>query len=308
MQRAVVLAVAGLAALVLAGQAVAAAPDGVAGPWADFVVDANQWPTAGGGAVPAVRSNPQNAVGPAEAAPGDDPVPGNTFFSLGFGGSITLGFENPICNPDGGADIDVIEITLEPYPLETVEVYVSNDGVNFVLAGQISKDGSVSMPASVTVAHYVMLVDVTNPASFVNDPTADGYDVDGVSARTTSGCERLGRQGCTPGYWKQSQHFDSWPAGILPSDPFGPLFLDTPTFANMTLLAVLEQGGGGSKALGRHAVAALLNALSSGVDYPYTSAQVQLMVFTALGSNDAKTIEATKDLLEEANQRGCPLN
>src|SRR4051812_5285055 len=296
MQRAVVLATVGLVSLVLAGQAVAAAPDGVAGPWADFVVASNQGPTAGGGAVPPARSNPQNAVGPAEAPPGDDPAPANTFFSLGFGGSITLGFENPICNPDAGPDIDAIEITLEPYPPETVNVYVSANGVTFVLAGQITKDGSVSMPASVPIAHYVKLVDVTDRAPFANDPAADGYDVDGVRARNTTGCEKLGTQGCTPGYWKQSHHFDSWPAGIAPTDLFGPTFLNTSTFATMTLLAVLEQGGGGDKALGRHAVAALLNALSPGVDYPYTSAQVQWMVFTALASNDAKTIEATKDL------------
>ena len=48
--------------------------------------------------------------------------------------------------------------------------------------------------------------------------------------------------------------------------------------------------------------------VSLGVDYTYTSAQVQQMVFDALASDDAKTIEATKDLLERANQRGCPLN
>ena len=307
MQRAVVLATVGFVALALAGNAFAAAPDGVAGPWADFVVASQQGPTEDGGVVPAARSNPQNAVGPAEAPPGDDPSPGSTFFSLGFEGSITLGFDNPICN-GAGPDIEAREITLEPYPNETVNVFVSNDGVNFVLAGQISKDGSVGMPASVQVAHYVRLVDVTDRAPFVNDPAADGFDVDGVKALSTTGCEKLGLKGCTPGYWKQPQHFDSWPAGIEPSDLFGPAFLNTTTFANITLLAVLEQGGGGSKALGRHAVAALLNALSPSVDYPYTSAQVQWMVFTALASGDAKTIEATKDQLEDANQRNCPLN
>src|SRR3954452_15599473 len=250
MKRVVLFATA-LVALALAGVAGGAAPDGVAGPWADFVVTASQGKTAGGGAVPAARSNPQNAVGPAEAAPGDDPVPGSTFYSLGFGGSIALGVENPICNPDAAPDIDVIEITLEPYPPEVAKVYVSADGVHFVFAGQITKDGSVSMPATVPVAHYVRLVDATDATLFVNDPAADGYDVDGVSARTTTGCEQLGRQGCTPGYWKQSQHFASWPSGILPADLFGPTFLGTPTFANMTLLAILEQGGGGSAALGR---------------------------------------------------------
>src|SRR3954470_16320207 len=112
MKRVVLFATA-LVALVFAAVAGGAAPDGVAGPWADFVVAANQGKTADGGAVPAARSNPQNAVGPAEAPAGPDPAPANTFYSLGFGGSITLGFENPICN-GAGPDIDVIEITQEP--------------------------------------------------------------------------------------------------------------------------------------------------------------------------------------------------
>jgi hypothetical protein len=120
---------------------------------------------AGGPEQPAERGRP------AEAPAGDDPSPANTFFSLGFGGSITLGFDNPICNGPG-PDIEAREITLEPYPNETVNVFVSNDGVNFVLAGQISKDGSVGMPASVPVAHYVKLVDITDRAPFANDPAA----------------------------------------------------------------------------------------------------------------------------------------
>ena len=186
MKRVVLFTTAALVALAFAGVAGGAAPDGVAGPWADFVVAASQGPTAGGGAVPAARSNPQNAVGPAEAPPGDDPVPGNTFFSLGFGGTITLGFENPICNGKGyDFDIDVVEITQEPYPPEIVNVYVSKTGASFAFAGQIAKDGSVSMPAGIDVAHYVRLVDVSDSSLFTADLHADGFDVDGVKARDT---------------------------------------------------------------------------------------------------------------------------
>jgi hypothetical protein len=71
---------------------------------------------------------------------------------------------------------------------------------------------------------------------------------------------------CSPGYWKQSQHFDSY-VGYTPTQ----LFADTgspapstpPTFANAfpgkSLVQVLSSGGGGLNALGRHVVAALLN-------------------------------------------------
>src|SRR5690606_20729171 len=79
-----------------------------------------------------------------------------------------------------------------------------------------------------------------------------------------------GGEGCTPGYWKQSQHFDSW-VGYLPTQTFSSVF-GWNGFGNMTLLGVLGQGGGGTKALGRHAVAALLNSASnSGVSYDLTT-------------------------------------
>ncbi|MDH3224417.1 MAG: hypothetical protein OEO23_11935, partial [Gemmatimonadota bacterium] len=68
-----------------------------------------------------------------------------------------------------------------------------------------------------------------------------------------------GGEGCTPGYWKQPHHFDSW-TGYDPEDLFSSAFEDA--FPGMTLLEVLKQGGGGLKALGRHTVAALLNAAS----------------------------------------------
>ncbi len=63
-----------------------------------------------------------------------------------------------------------------------------------------------------------------------------------------------GGEGCTPGYWKQSQHFDSW-TGYSPSTQFSAVFENA--FPGKTLLQVLEQGGGGLNALGRHTVAAL---------------------------------------------------
>jgi len=311
MRRLIVASVATAACLaVVGGSAYAGTPDGAAGPWADSVVNFTQGSAINGGFLPG-RSDPAQALGPAESAGGnDDPVPNPpTFVSLGFGGQLTLQFQNPICaGPGNGLAIDVREITRDPYPDEKAQIYASEDGVTFFLAGTITKDGSVSLPAPLTVAHYVKLVDVSDPLAFGGIPNADGFDVDGVRALSTSCGEKLGLKGCTPGYWKQKQHFDSWPAGISPSDKFGPTFLGTPTFANMSLLSVLEQGGGGDQALGRHAVAALLNALSPNVDYPYTSAQVKTMVFNALASGNAKTIESTKDTLEKANQLGCPIN
>ena len=65
-----------------------------------------------------------------------------------------------------------------------------------------------------------------------------------------------GGEGCTPGYWKQPHHFDSW-TNYTPSDEYDVIF-GVPY--DKTLLEALRTGGGGEKALGRHATAGLLNA------------------------------------------------
>ena len=77
--------------------------------------------------------------------------------------------------------------------------------------------------------------------------------------------ERGGGEGCTPGYWKQKQHFDSWADPYDPTDLFSDHFENA--FPGMTLLEVLGNGGGGLNALGRHTVAALLNSANSGVSF-----------------------------------------
>jgi hypothetical protein len=111
-----------------------------------------------------------------------------------------------------------------------------------------------------------------------------------------------GGQGCTPGYWKQSQHFDSW-VTYTPTMSFNQVFGVGP---NITLLQALQARGGGADALSRHATAALLNTATSGVSYKYTTAQVIQLVRDAY--SNATTYEAAKDLLAGENERGCPLN
>ena len=112
-----------------------------------------------------------------------------------------------------------------------------------------------------------------------------------------------GGEGCTPGYWKQSQHFDSYPAGYAPGQLFDMYFENA--FPGMTLLQVLEQGGGGLNALGRHTVAALLNSASTGVDYDLTTSEVVSMFDAAYPGGD---YEGLKNILASNNEDGCPLN
>ena len=118
----------------------------------------------------------------------------------------------------------------------------------------------------------------------------------------------FGFEGCTPGYWKQDQHFDSWQA-YSPTDEFNTVFgVSGPFPASLTLLQALQLNGGGPNALARHAVAALLDSANSGVDYALTPAQVIAETQAALASGDATLIEATKNKFAVLNERGCPLN
>ena len=115
--------------------------------------------------------------------------------------------------------------------------------------------------------------------------------------------EEDGAQGCTPGFWRQPQHFDSW-VGYSPSDSYDTTFGVISSFGG-TLLEALERGGGGEAALGRHAVAALLNAASPDVDYFYSEAEVIALVQAADSSGE---FEDAKDALELQNELGCGLD
>jgi hypothetical protein len=112
-----------------------------------------------------------------------------------------------------------------------------------------------------------------------------------------------GLQGCTPGFWKQSQHFDSW-IGYTPGQSFNTVFGVTAT-GNPTLLQALSAGGGGERALGRHAVAALLSSANPEVNYAYTTGQVIAAVQGAYASGDFQTV---KNQFEAQNEKGCPLS
>jgi len=109
-------------------------------------------------------------------------------------------------------------------------------------------------------------------------------------------------QGCTPGYWKQPHHFDSW-VGYAPDDYFDEVF---GVGQHIKLIDALWLRGGGENALMRHAVAALLNAAYyPDMDYispAYVSSLVQEAYF---GSRE---VEDVKDELAAYNELGCPLN
>jgi len=109
--------------------------------------------------------------------------------------------------------------------------------------------------------------------------------------------------GCTPGFWKQSHHFDQW-VQYTPDDSFDDVF-GVPSSGGFTLFEALRAKGGGEGGLQRHAVAALLNAVSPALNFLLTEVDVIAIVQAGYATGD---FESAKNLLEQANDEGCPLN
>ena len=140
--------------------------------YAAAVAGAAQGLRRDGSAVDAIRSDTTAALGAPDVGDG-------TFFSLGFGGSITLQFVTPV--PVGsGATIVVSETTNGPYPLEMASVSVSQDGGSFTEVGIVNNVGtnSVSVAGISFPIQYVRVTDTSNSTLFPSN--ADGFDVNAV--------------------------------------------------------------------------------------------------------------------------------
>lgn len=128
-------------------------------------------------------------------------------------------------------------------------------------------------------------------------------------------------KGCTPGYWKVSQHWDSWPAGYSPTQSIGTYFpaasaysLNGSAMSGYSLVQGLAfQGGsdlsGGAQILLRAGIAGLLNSASSfGGSYPLTTSQLLSGVNAALASGNRATMVGVAATIDGYNNAGCPLN
>lgn len=115
-------------------------------------------------------------------------------------------------------------------------------------------------------------------------------------------------QGCTPGFWKQDQHFGSWPVPTS-TTLAGAGFTNTGLPTSTTLLEALSFHGGptvqdAKDILLRIASAAYLNSFD--LNYPLTTAEVVSQVNAALASNDRETILDLAETLDRDNNLGCP--
>lgn len=124
--------------------------------------------------------------------------------------------------------------------------------------------------------------------------------------------------GCGPGFWKNNADkngANAWPAGYFPSTTLAAAgFVNTegidPT--SYSLRNALEFSGGptledAERNMVKHAVAALLNAATPGVNYPWSEGQVLGEANDALATNNRQALNVQKDEFEAMNSQGCPL-
>ena len=121
-------------------------------------------------------------------------------------------------------------------------------------------------------------------------------------------CEKTGAQGLTPGFWKNNAAkwgASAW-SGYAPSQTVASVFGTAfGSLGSLTLEQALGTGGGGTNALLRHSVAAVLNAASPAVDYPLTTGQIISAVQAAVSGG---TVEQLKNRLDAYNNYGANLN
>jgi hypothetical protein len=197
-----------------------------------------------------------------------------TIFPSDFGGltgCINLG------SWPAGTEVTVTEVVPDGYSLELIVLVARDPNA----AGLTIED-----PQTPT---YTFLVDTYRTIYFKND----GMDIPPPPPG--------GGEGCTPGFWRQSQHFQYW-TGFAPSDLFANVF---GVNRAGTLLQNVTARGGGADALARHAVAALLNAASAEVDYNLSIAEIIAGVQAAYASGN---FESFKDVLEGFNEQGCSVD
>jgi hypothetical protein len=171
------------------------------------------------------------------------------------------------------------------------------------LVVQTPQPGCYENKAVVTVPGGLTDSDLSH---YCNPTATPAIDIEKYVKPTTT--QSMGGQGLTPGFWKQSQHFQFW-TNYTQSQNYNTVFgLTAPhnDDGSLTLLGALQRGGGANNALGRHAVAALLNASNPNINFAFTPAQVIALVQNAYATGN---FEAAKNTLAAENEKeGVDLN
>jgi hypothetical protein len=149
--------------------------------YANSVVSANSTGlNLGGTAISADRLNANGALG----GPSDTTANSAGFYSLGFGGSLTLGFSGLF----GSGTAIFFETTNPGYGTESADVFVFDVASNaFVFAGNVDNlAGGLGDTLSfdglcLAGCSSLKLVDTTSQKVYAGNKTADGFDVNSVS-------------------------------------------------------------------------------------------------------------------------------
>ena len=141
----------------------------------------------------------------------------------------------------------------------------------------------------------------------------------GLMSAPTATANPIGREGCTPGYWKT--HLDNWQE-TTPSALVRSLYSQArANVADDTLMEALNGGGGpgadgAAEILARAAVAAWLNAAHDDVAYPWRRFSAGLdgrpalvpTVNRAFASGSRTQMINLATRLDADNNLGCPLS
>ena len=200
-------------------------------------------------------------------------------------------------------NVDLVNVVLSDPTLGVVYTIGSLAvGQNTVVDSGVIPNGLFVAQRCSTAGDFVNIADVSGDAA---DTGATVTDTNPAVLTCTTPPPTIDGQGCTPGYWRQPQHYGNWSGGYTPDTQFSAVFEDA--FPGQTLGEVVQIKGGGLNALGRHTVAALLNAASDSVGYGMTPAEV-IAAFNAVYPGSDTDYETLKNQFAAMNERGCPLS
>ncbi len=274
----------------------------------------------GGGSVGVFGSNPSLAGNQAmifdATCGGSTPCSGgdDDLFKPSLGNVLIISEDGDSSNPD---DADVAgavfsfdftgwadgEVTVDSITVMDVEFDENEGDAEVTLYDGVTPLAVVPLPDTGDNGTAVVPIGVSGVTNMDVDLNGSGA-IDNIEISWEEEEEEEDGEGCTPGFWKQEHHFDSW-TGHAPTDSYDTVFGVTSSFGGTTLEDALNAKGGGEAALARHAVAALLNAASPDVDYLFSEGDVISIVQAAYGSGD---FEAAKDQLEAQNELVCELD
>jgi hypothetical protein len=230
--------------------------------------------------------------------------------------------DGPVADPDSTTDF----VGTAPYVFgdpttEIDECITMSDSLAGPLGVVCAGDLDKTFEYPYTVGPYTLeqcgqTYTVENVASFVtvdDDNDTGATDSDAWSVLVDVLCPN---EGCTPGYWKVPQHWDSWETtGYSPDQGVSSVFSAAAGYEAglATMVEALDFSGGtglegAARNLLRAAVASLLNAAHPDIYYPRMPADVIAAVNAALSSADRGAMLNLATALDSDNNLGCPLN